>query len=187
MDRPEKIDGMKVLYYVENFWDENFAVVEILEGNYMLLRQQNDSEDRSWIRESNALVTDWIVPLLLKAEAERDALKADNDTLTDALSQTPSVPPSVVCSKFNWQSCHGCDNADCGDNCTPSIVALKERVRRLEECLKNIAYAKTKAWADSSDSNFKSWAQNIAKYTVLKLGKKKQEAALGEGNDDEKH
>jgi len=58
---------------------------------------------------------------------------------------------------------------------------LQARVRETEECLKSIAYAKTKEWDDPSDSNFKAWAQNIAKYTFLKLGKKQQASAPGEG------
>ena len=60
-----------------------------------------------------------------RVEKERDALRADNQLLTDALGDTPCAPPSEICRTRHLQNCHACDRADCCDNVTPSVVALR--------------------------------------------------------------
>lgn len=52
--------------------------------------------------------------------------------LREQIEQSTPLSPSQVCRKYNFQCCHSCEDADCGDNQTPSIVALKQRIKELE-------------------------------------------------------
>lgn len=46
-----------------------------------------------------------------------------------------NLPPTVseYCCTHHVQRCHTCDDANCGDNTNPGIVALKVEVKRLKE------------------------------------------------------
>jgi len=48
---------------------------------------------------------------------------------------TKFLSASEWCDKTREQNCHACENANCGDNTTPSIVELKGQIRDLHDLL----------------------------------------------------
>ena len=55
------------------------------------------------------------------------ALKVENERLRKDVM----LSPSEYCHRHSVQNCHACENADCGDNTTPSIARLKVENSRL--------------------------------------------------------
>jgi regulator of replication initiation timing len=72
---------------------------------------------------------------------ERDSLRAENAELRENMEQSTTLSPSQVCAKFHVQACFSCDRADCGDNTTPSIIALRAELAEakavVEQMIKN--------------------------------------------------
>jgi len=65
-----------------------------------------------------------------------EQLRVENQLLRENMEQSTTLSPSLVCAKYYIQNCHACDRADCGDNQTPSIVALKTELAKEREAWK---------------------------------------------------
>lgn len=107
----------------------------------------------------------------------RDALgwsKGSAAVIPEQERQKAPRPPlaavSELCRKNGWQNCHICEDAGCGDNRTPAVKALRDRVRELEARL-GVAEASLEAGKGKEGAPAK-WAYEQAC------------AALWKGQDD---
>lgn len=57
----------------------------------------------------------------------------DNRLLRENMTESTTLSPSQVCAKYHVQNCHACERADCGDNMTPGIVALRAKLEEARE------------------------------------------------------
>lgn len=78
--------------------------------------------------------------------------------LRENMVESTTLSPSAVCHKYQIQNCHACENAECGDNCTPSIVALLKRVGELEG-MKDLAVFMVQSYCQIRDLVYGKWVK----------------------------
>jgi len=95
----------------------------------------------------------------------------------------PHMPMSEHCRKTGEQNCHLCENADCNDNMTPSILRLKvclaEATREREEIIRAARGQTTDPEVAKANSVIRSLTQEakVVREQLRRAEKQKDEIA----------
>lgn len=141
------------------YWTGEYAswheAVEIWNSQPLLDRAvKAEREMESAYRDASRLTT-----RLLEQESKTRAVMREMDearegyqTLLGAVST-----PSEACRVAHIQACHACDNAACGDNTTPSVVALREERNEARTRLERVIAAVQCAHGCVAHEGFPNW------------------------------
>lgn len=111
-----------------------------------------------------------------RAAAEARATQAEGER--DEARAAMRLSPSQVCERYHLQACHVCERAECGDNTSPAVLALRE-ARAERDRLRDAGEAAV-AVADGTAADAPAACPEWGRYDRYVYGWRNGRAALAE-------